>query len=170
MKRMIDNEKIQTNENGVNVSGDLHVDSKISGGEIVEDMAGYSVSMLTPTGYTLTPIYVGAVKNGNKLTIVIALNITKSSGATSQIHLCDFTMPTEVMDKIYPSSITNDYVNKPVYAFASVTNNSLTFAYAGKTGGKLRISGYFPSLTADLPYYWRLEATFLLSENLASSN
>ena len=182
MKRMVEseiadilNEKLQVDENGIELKDSLHVDGKISGGEIVEDMSGYSYQAGTNDGYTVTAKYVGVVKNGNKLTLTFFGSVKRTSD-TPQYNFIDlgyFTMPNEVFSKLVSYTIgssTNQYLdNRNLALFAS--NLISTSKPATILKGPNNISMYIYSandLSTSNTYLVRYEATFLLSENLAA--
>ena len=88
------------------VGGGLDVGGEITGGSIIENMSGYRA---TASSAALQEIaYAGAVKNGNKLTLVICGIITpdttflNNGGGT----LVNFIIPKEVGDKIIPANIS----------------------------------------------------------------
>ena len=150
---------------GLDISvGSLDADGLVTGAEIIEKMTGYSYSNSNPN---FSPAYAGVVKNGNKVTLVIAGTLTPPTISTLY-YLGAFQIPAELYDKIYP--ITGDDVAYPTI--------ELTISYASKVTGygsiektndnKLRCGVYVPSAaTANQAYYLRVEVTFLLSENLA---
>lgn len=143
----------------------------ISGSEIVERMSGYSFTEgAENTGLTKEYIYAGAVKNGNKLTLVVALNLTRT-GEVSAVNFGEFTLPTSVMNKIYPSTIgIYDYVsvgNVSVWSDDS-TDKSIQI-YSFKVGTTIKLQGNttpINELTLNTKYYCRWELTILLSDNL----
>lgn len=181
MKRMVEseiadilNEKLQIDENGIDLKDNLHVDGKISGGEIVEDMSGYSATISEPTGYTIEPVYVGACKNGNKLTIVIALNITRTQDSLSgNAELAKITVPDDVFGKINPTPIGGHNVVdvKEQTFWQNPWTNKKTAVYMQIPGAEdlLRLTAndtLNTALTKDTTYYMRYEATILLNESL----
>lgn len=138
---------------------------------IIEDMTGYSMTIGTITNVTLTPVYGGIVRNGNKLTIVFATNI-KRTGAVSPSALCTISVPASVGSKIYVSvgSITvsrtkaycvdiDGYVTTDKEVPCSLTKQS-------NTSFPLIIYEAAGILENNTDYYLRLEMTLLLSDNL----
>lgn len=152
------------------VTGDIEGDS-ISGNEIVEKMEGYSFLPISSENWENDFIYVGVVKNGNKLTLVVFAEVTKKA-STSYNELGTFTVPSAVASKLYPITIgvvpvldikngciftDPQHVNDQPYSIYKESGNNLRFVLEN-TG----------DLVIDEPSYIRLEATFLLSDNLIS--
>lgn len=164
----------------ITVSGNLTVTGGISGNaitgdSIVENMSGYS--FVKDTAVTWTPVYVGAVKNGNKVTFVIFGTYTYQTGDSStQIgrliipssvgaKLYPYTMGTEtrILDQKNVTFIDNDsIVNAPLFAVGEIikaSNSQLNLDLR-----RLQAAGFTDGKT----YIFRYEVTFLLSDNLAS--
>ena len=161
------NGAVQINSD-VTATGDLSA-ANITGDSIIENMTGYSAQILTPADYTIEPVYVGAVKNGNKLTLVCAVNITKTdAGANNQINVCRVNLPAAVMSKLYAATISGDLDNRVNNAFSSTIQSVSVPSYLQKYTSYVVFSGAFSNLVAGTKYYWRYEATFLLSDNLAA--
>lgn len=154
----------------VNISGNLSVSGSISGNEIVENMAGYSFDIVTV--FEWDDIYVGAVKNGNKLTLVVFGEYTKRTESYAG-NLGYFTLPQAVADKIIPYSLGTftDVVDTKISNFYDDIGSSvpinLSLRKANPTQLMLAIRDP-QNLTADTTYLFRYEVTFLLGTNLAS--
>ena len=143
----------------------------ITGGEIVEKMSGYSFDRIGSGLTNWTPIYVSAVKNGNKITFVI-FGTYNAESPTAQ-SLGYFNIPSSVADKLYPYPLGID---------TRVLDTKLTNFYSGLTSFKnavvefdkhstlpqIGISLRPIDLVAETTYYFRVEATFLLSDNFVS--
>ena len=152
----------------VNIAGNLTADS------IIENMSGYSFVTQTNPSATLEYIYAGAVKNGNKLTIAVALNITRTSNFTSAVTLGNFYLPQSVLDKLYPTPIGN-------YNLLSMSNITITMDGINTKDVAFQIAKSYTNIVVSLTnssnlntqftlndkYYVRVEATYLLSNNLA---
>ena len=140
-----------------------------------EPMSGYSTILPeSNTERAVNPIYVGVCKNGNKITFVIFGTITKLNADitpdNAQAYF-GFNIPSSVGAKLYPFEVgggnayldlkdikfvaKEDYEKKTVNIDFVKANNSQVGAY---------VSCYY--LTANKEYYFRLEETFLLSDNL----
>lgn len=156
----------------VNISGTLNA-TKVTGDEIVETMTGYSASMLTPSGFELEKVYVGAVKTGNKITLVFAFNITKTSDdADIYANYVDVVLPQSVLAKLYPVAISGgQYLdNKAIALFTSEYGYIQTNMYITKQPNGVRLGGTNnrSAMTLNEKYYCRYEATFLLSDDLVA--
>lgn len=165
----------------VAISGDLNVQGenkgnisatgKITGGEIVENMSGYSFTKASDTtSNTFSYVYAGAVKNGNKLTLVLAFNVTKLASAAS--GLCgDFSIPTSIMSKLYPVSISgNSYLARGKVQGSDQSNYlsfyEIPFSCYKSGSTEIRFTFNNNNIPANATAYIRIEMTFLLSENL----
>ena len=143
----------------------------ITGDSIIENMSGYSFEPETASqDATLEFVYVGAVKNGNKLTLVIACNVTPTA-STTQIGLGKIVVPNSVYSRLYDTRV-GDYNfldNKKIAVFDNYYTSQDVLAYMQKSSGKLvAVLRNTNVLTTNTKYYCRYEVTFLLSDNLAS--
>ena len=159
------------------VTGDANVvgtmdAGKVTGNEIVEKMSGYQLFTQTPSRLTLEYIYASAVKNGNKLTLVGALNITRTDEIqTSFSNIMLFVLPSAIQDKLYPVSISGHAlltINKVTAVDTSMAIKEVTCIGSKHTYG-IMVSlamADLNELTLNEKYYVRYEATLLLSDNL----
>ena len=152
------------------VGGDLPVVGTITGGEIIENMSGYSFAYGTPTGYTIENVYVGVVKNGNKVTFVTAFNITKTSAdADSYITIGGYSIPSAIGDKLFTTLVgAHNFLDvKAIDIFSSRTSKVNTSITMNKASNVLvNVALGTTTLVVDTKYYARYEATFLLSDSL----
>ena len=154
---------------------DVSASGSITGDEIIENMSGYSLTKQTTAGVTKDWTYAGAVKNGNKLTFAVAIEIKRSSDFTNDyMGLCLFNIPSSVGQKIYPSTLAglnNGLSIININAWSAFTANAKTLRVAitksSNTAIDIQVLAGLQSLTAETTYYARFEVTFLLSENLA---
>lgn len=153
----------------VNIAGNLTADS------IVENMSGYTFTKYSQNFSTVNMIFAGAVKNGNKLTFVVALEITRTTSATGAEPLGAFTIPAEPFSKLYPTTIggRNCLVYDVKPAVEKANENMVDLEYFITKGNSRDVGfnlrgGTVNNLTLNTTYYFRIEATFLLSESLAS--
>ena len=151
----------------------VNATTSISAPLIAEIMDGYSFRNGTSQYFTYEYIYAGIVKNGNKLTLVVALNITKTgSPSSSSIDIGKFTIPASVLAKLYPTEV--GVYNALNYIEVGLTKDGRTFLPTSvritKDSGLLCNLDYgqFESMDSNTPYYLRFEATYLLSDSLAS--
>lgn len=183
MKRMVEseiadilNEKLQIDENGIDLKDNLHVDGKISGGEIVEDMSGYSFTKATSSNGTIEYLYAGAVKNGNKLTFVISAKFECTTALSSgeSIKIGSFAVPDEIADKLVPFSsgaLDNVLDIKSGALNSYVVNYVATNSVVYKTDSTLTFYQYArASVAAGNTYFTRIEVTFLLNDSLVPQN
>lgn len=156
----------------LSVSGDIEGDS-ISGNEIVEKMTGYSFENTDIENLTKEYIYSGVVKNGNKLTFALALNLTRTGSVSSTIpELGRFVIPASISSKLYPTSIgvygsILGFI--VIYGIASDDKKEISVIFDKQGTTKLQMLGAentINSLTQNKKYFVRIEATFLLSDNL----
>ena len=158
-----------TSTGDVDVGGDLEVTGSISGAEIVEIMSGYSFTPATgDTRPNWTPIYVSAVKNGNKVTFVVFGSLIKR-GNTG--FLGYFSIPSAVASKLYPTAIGDDNIldaRKIPFLTGNAYTSVDTPVKISKSGSGMNFWLDQSGLTADTTYIFRYEVTFLLSENLVS--
>lgn len=157
----------------INISGNLTASgtitgSVVTGNSIVEIMNGYRAEVRTNTGWTVEKVYIGACKTGNKLTVVVALNLTRGTGAANNPTLINFIVPEEVGQNLYPSSITGTLDSKNVAAYKDYLNHVGIDTFVTKASNSLfRIAiENGNALELATPYYFRYEATFLLGPTL----
>lgn len=142
----------------------------ITGPSITENMSGYSAVVRDSSAkISNEAIYVGACKNGNKLTLVAVCKINKVADATGFAWLFQFTVPQSVADCIVPYSSDLECDAKKLYA---VKSNTFVALDAKITKSSLNGTGFYMSLvdvsnlTAGNNYFLRYEATFLLNNSL----
>ena len=142
---------------------------KIMANEIIELMEGYSFE-LPYENPELTIFYASVVKTGNKLTFVIFGKYNRAAeNPKINPNLGKFNIPQEIGTKIYPwSSYYVDSKNVPFFASASSITNKVV-GCEKRTETSIQFTGYgIHTLTADTDYMFRIEETFLLSDNLYS--
>lgn len=177
-----------TNDLGAIFSGNISVDgnltasgtidgASVTGDEIVEKMSGYSFYQEAKEGITLNPVYCGVVKNGNKLTFVIFGKATRTGDVANDFAPFGFfIIPDIVANKLYPTPLgsqTNAILSKTIQLFSSTNSkvdcnivvNKVT--YPSQNRVQTYVYG-MSNLTLNTEYQYRIEMTFLLSNNLAS--
>ena len=175
----------------ITISGNLNVSGDISGNiptlttsgseisaqkPVVEVMAGYSAALGTHPNFTIENVYCGAVKNGNKLTFVVAVKITRTANTTGNLTIADFYIPNAIGTKLFPVPIGGynyGLAYSPISAMSSIKTGVTQNLYIEKQSNtqvrfQLLDAATLNNLTEGMPYYVRVEATFLLSENLAA--
>ena len=148
---------------------DVDVNAKsLSADSIIENMSGYSFSLPEDSLWTKTIAYAGAVKNGNKLTLVVSGTLTKTSASASDYPgLGNFTLPPEIATKLFP--ITGSFIDfRIIDMFVSLGDSATVRVWTEKNNNVLSMSGYTANLEVDKTYSYRYELTFLLGDNLAS--
>ena len=152
------------------VGGDLPVVGTITGGEIIENMTGYSASLIIGDApITIESYYMGVVKNGNKLTIVLSGSYTITDTIDSALKdIVELTIPESIGQKLYPAYGSTTLTRVDLLAVGLGTSNGQVSSSIYKiTNSKLKLLlGLLNGLTANQRYYIRMEATFLLSDNM----
>lgn len=162
----------------VTISGNLSVTgtmnaAKVMGDEIIENMDGYNFTKIADKDWDC--VYAGICKNGNKLTFAVFGKLTSLSTDWSSYSIGYFVIPRAIGEKLFPYSlgaITNILDDKEVSFFSGVSDyhnvpynirkdsdTSITIILRNLNGS---------GLVNDTEYVFRIEETFLLSENLAS--
>ena len=163
----------------ITISGSLSANS-ISSPSITEVNTGYSFTNPTGTAdYSISLTYAGVVKTGNKITFVIAGSFTTINALLfyTQINLGNFTIPSAIGTKLFP--FTQGGIANAIAQVEVILNNVagiLTevkkgIAFVEKNGQTDIPILLFPAesgLDAGKTFNFRVEATFLLSDNLAS--
>ena len=146
----------------------------ITGDSIIENMSGYSFAEDTSSAdFETDPVYAGIVKNGNKLTLVYATNITRKESSGSSHSLAYFYVPNAVKDKLYPTTIGGYSALSFMKVYAVTSNNqfipiNVLIIKGGVVPIIVQLQGNtFNDLPLDEAVYLRVEQTFLLSDNLA---
>lgn len=150
----------------LNVSGNLAVTGKITGGEIVENMTGYSYERQDGD-----IAYAGCVKNGNKITFALFGSLTTGETLPSPgvYGLGIFRFPASVGVKLIPNA------NKVIYEgtqglikgrYSAPVNG--IFALSKDNDAQFHVVLMATGLAVSSTYSFRLELTFLLSDNLAA--
>lgn len=172
MRRMYSKNQLENQTEELLGSG---VIPSIKADEIIENMNGYSFAYNTSiVGFTLENVYIGAVKNGNKLTFVVALNVTRTQDDLSGTKIVgNFTIPSTIGEKLYPANIAglNYLDNRVIQAWSSGWAKKDLISYLIKKNNTTVEfdfdSGINTILTKDTKYYVRYETTFLLSEDIS---
>jgi len=138
---------------------------------IVETMTGYSFTKSqTDANGEFSYVYAGVCKNGNKLTVVVALNYKKLQN-TSNITIGLFNIPSNIASKLSPTLIGgyNFLAKQKIYAIDE--DNTMTLVdidiYKGTNNIEIVLSKS-NDLIVNKDNYIRVEQTFLLSDNLAN--
>lgn len=151
---------------------DVTSSGNITGNSIIENMTGYSFVKSSNENFTYEYIYAGIVKNGNKLTLALALNLTLTgSASTYTIMLGHFGLPSNVLARLYPTQVggSNFLSLKVEHAHQTLDDYVEIRPFVQKGDTQINIaSRILSTFTPNVARYIRLEFTFLLSDNLAS--
>ena len=155
-------------QGNINIAGNFTADS------IIENMTGYNFYK-SEYDSPWTKVYAGCCKNGNKITFVVFGSITISGTTPSAVTLGSFRFPSEIGSKLYPYTVggITDVLTEQNLLFAdssdldvTVTGRSLIRKHSNE---QINISiRDLDQLTSGKTYFFRIEATFLLSDNLGS--
>ena len=149
---------------------DVNATGEITAPSIVESMSGYTYTAGSSTEKTtIEQVYAGVVKNGNKITFVVAVNVTQLEASGNQ-SLGTFFIPNAIWNKLYPVTIGGyDYLaySKATAVGASLNSAEITYQVYKGSGNRVEFVFDNTALTANEKSYLRLEVTFLLSDNLA---
>lgn len=142
--------------------------------EVLELMSGYGFDNSTLSS-GITPVYIGAVKTGNKLTLVWCVSFAKTASTPNNIRFGRITVPVSISQKI--AVLPDDQYNRcalitcPIFDQDDYSTPSATKYSAievSQNGGWLQAGiNQVQDLTNDKTYYIRVEVTFLLSDSLA---
>ena len=154
----------------------IDASGKIEGGEIVEKMSGYSAVIPTENHNNLDVegVYTGAVKNGNKLTLVHYVKIKRTDTITGDCAVCIFTIPSSIGEKLYPTDISGIHIldSRNVVAFENY-QTLINLVGLVEKGSNTQLNYWLANVPSTLnnlelnvDYYVRFEQTFLLSDNL----
>lgn len=135
---------------------------------VVEVMTGYSFTKSSLEAWT--PIYVSVCKNANKITFVVVGSVAKTENTPSQVNLGQFTIPNVIGAKLFP--FAGSTLDKRNVSFSNQSNNNIievSMRTIKNSNVDIRpVISVTSGLTNNQTYYFRYEATFLLSENLAA--
>lgn len=153
----------------VNIAGNFTADS------IIENMTGYRFENKAPSNSGINISFASCVKNGNKITFVIAGNVTRNENTPYNAPIGQFICPTSIMDKIYP--LVSGGATIDIKDIVFIKANDLAGPNVKLTGQLGKNDNYgitlqviaigSSSLALEQNYIFRYEVTFLLSNNLA---
>lgn len=153
----------------VNIDGTLNA-TKVTGNEIVENMSGYSY--IPKTGnFSFSHQYVSVVKNGNKITFVVACVFTPTNSFSGYISIGDFTIPASIGNKLYSTPIDGlNYVLDIRHAkmYSGISSYiDVSYRMDKISNTNIRVLLDAQNVVANTNYTFRYELTFLLSDSLA---
>jgi len=140
---------------------------------VVEDMSGFTLysQPVSDADCAIDSIYVSVCKNGNKVTFVIFGGMTKlAAGAHQKTYI--FDIPTSVGEKLFTFTIGGfpylDYIIVQGPQKADWTMKQFKVDITKASNGRIIFGIADDDLTVNQETYFRIEKTFILSENLAS--
>lgn len=156
---------------GAILQGNVNIDGNFTANSIIENMNGYSFEKIDTINWT--PVYVGCVKNGNKLTMVVFGKYIKHENDPTQIYIGKINIPLDVGNKLYEYGIggfTNSVLGTNVlpcyYNEKNYVNIPLLIIKYSATSVAFKIMT--SELQNNTEYYFRIETTFLLSDNMVA--
>ena len=154
-------------------TGNVNIAGNFTANSIIENMVNYSFTKdgsLASNDITL--VYAGVCKNGNKITFVVAGTFNHGTGDTvaDNPYLGTFNIPATVGQKIYPqvSNILDSRNTNFIRANTTVVSKKYICAKASDSQIILQLNGMTSGFDDEVNYGFRIEETFLLSNNLAS--
>lgn len=153
-----------------NVAGQAFTGA-ITAPSIIQTMTGFTGVITNIPDYTKSDAYLGVVQTGNKVTFVVSIDVIKGAGAGSTLSLAYFGIPAEIGAKLFPSSVggANYLDNRKLNCFDALQSSVEVNAWVSKNSGTMITFACIGSpLVEGTKYHIRYEATFLLSDNLAS--
>lgn len=147
--------------------------NEITANSIIENMSGYSWTKGNPSHWT--EIFVGVVKNGNKITFVVFGEITKTENTPSgEFTIGQYVLPNSVYSKFYPFTLGDlaTFMDAKIISFFSSKTNHVDIPCSARYPSGTNNLNFYISSLANLEvgtrYVFRYELTLLLSDNLVS--
>lgn len=152
---------------------DVTASGNITAPSIIENMSGYSLNSTYAPPSNIDLIYVGCVKNGNKITFSIFGEFTYTNSTLR--YLCGINIPSAIGSQLYPATIIGNNklldVRKIELVGKSTSEYEDIIVRTLKESNTILIFYIDPSqkvLDTEKTWVFRYEVTFLLSENLVS--
>lgn len=157
---------------GAIFSGNVNIDGNFTANSIIENMSGYGYKPAIKENATITYTYVGAVKNGNKLTFACSGTFQRSGDLTGwNCMLIRFTFPKTIGAKLFPTEIAGTSglaFGKLDLCKSYATHMDIPIVVDKESNSQIIITMYQLNNTEiNTPYLFRFEITFLLSDNMA---
>lgn len=159
-------------------NGNVNIGGNLTANSIIENMTGYSFTHPNNSSEVdLSLDYAGVVKNGNKITFAIAGSFTLTANP-ELIYFGTFKMPAVVWNKLYTHQLgplsnalaeINVCCGSHLSSFATLP--IVVFKQGDQYSPQISIRRNAPmtntNIVANVTYNFRIEVTFLLSDNLA---
>ena len=158
---------------GAIFTGNVYINGNFTANSIIEVNSGITGAFSNTSEKEY--VYCSACKNGNKLTLVVAMKYTPSADkpAGTDIYAGFFSIPSAIANKIYPIGTPdlNNVVDirKGIAATTVIVNVDMTFRClkTSATGLEIYVRN-LAQLNINTVYYIRYELTILLSDNMVS--
>ena len=135
------------------------------------EIEGLQAELYTIENLTIENIYTSACKNGDKITIVSALNLTRLDTLGINAWVANIKLPSYIMEKLFPTNIgaydclAFNVINSINTDLTIVPLNTMVFK--GDNNIQLILQqSTIDNLVLNKKTYVRFELTFLLSDNL----
>lgn len=152
---------------GAIFNGNVNIAGNFTANSIIENMTGYGVSDISEL---LENVYANVVKNGRKITFVLAFDLTLTE-ATSRIELAKILTPQSILDELYTytlQGVSNVISQGIVWASEDLTTAPKRVNYfTQKSYNGVWFTIYPNELELNKKYLIRIEQTFTLGANLA---
>lgn len=170
-KAVLDKQSYDSENSKLVITGDEYVNGDFTADSIIENM-GTGIYRYAPfpdnVSKGIDVSYASVVKNGKKLTYCVAGTLTRNENTSYNVNICYLTFPSDVGEKLIPNSL-NVLANLSVNFYANVNESKQLNIVVDKESDTSLIVGIrnTEKLTTGTPYSFRIEFTFLLSDNLA---
>lgn len=167
-----------TQDLGAIFQGNISIDglleaTTIKANSIVENMSGYSF-LKVESDLDWACDYASVVKNGNKLTFVVFGSINYSDTEPNASSLAKFNIPSNVGEKLIPYTISgwNSVILQAKVPFFNSISTYKDVIFEVNKNSNAQITINFPiirnsNLSINTTYLFRIEFTFLLTDNMA---
>lgn len=159
---------------GAIFSGNVNIDGNFTANSIIENMSGYGYLPITKENANVTYTYVGAVKNGNKLTFACSGYFSRTGEiANSTCDLIRFKFPNTIGVKLYQTEIggVSGLAFEKLDLCKSFANHiDIPIIVFKESNTQIAITMYDINIKTEIntPYLFRFEITFLLSDNMVA--
>ena len=135
-----------------------------------EPMSGYTAVLNTVQNLTIENVYIGVMKNGNLLSMVMAVNLTKTGNlSSSQQRIGTINVPGNIAAKLHPTYVGQYQFldNQKINAWRTYSASVPCNCFIEKNGTDINFfNNSFDDLSVNEKYYLRYEVNFLLSDPL----
>lgn len=161
-----------TQDLGAILQGNVNIDGNLTANSIIENMSGYRFEKLTKENAIVDYTYASIVKNGNKITFAVTGKITRTGTIqNNNFSLGRFHFPLAIGEKLFTT--TQDNVTALSFDQLSLVKsytellNVPCLCIKESNGGFSPVIYDLQKTELNIPYLFRFEITFLLSDNMA---